>query len=273
MTAPTDPREPAQIARQLAARLAARTDLPKPADAALDRLDALLTRRPADADQEHRALIAAYAAGAKDTETNRLAAAEATAFRRTVAWSAACDEIGGDVLREIKRDRDRIIEDLRPAAVTCIDRLTAAAVLADRDISLYIRDGQVGEAKTLADAGSVLTEWTELVKLRDAVAQSRDLFGPRVEDHRDVRWWKDPTPMDPARKPGTVDVIDYVLFNIRGGGQLWWPTIDEAIEQASVLQARHDATEAKRRADRQSSSASTHIRTDEHRGAPVAMTG
>jgi|SRR5690625_4178326 len=192
--------------------------------AALDALDALHPEEPrADA------VDVAYAAGDPDG-AHTAALQQLTYEARRQAWHRAQKAASAAVLESVITHRDTIHEQLRTHADKLIARLEAAAAVEDIGLDRLLRDGREQDAKTVADAPWCESELKRLYALRDMrLRRPRETYGTRLVD---TGMWRDPR---------TVRGTTTLLAGLRAGGELWFPTIEDAAAAASPIQAELDA--------------------------------
>lgn len=200
--------------------------IPAPIAVALAALIKHQDRQPQPVDHGHVRKL--YADGAPDkTITEALAYAVAYNDRRN-AWTQARADLGVAVHRAILNHADDIHPQLADLADRHIDHLTRAAHL-DEPLVGLVRDGRTDDAQLLATADVAATH---LAKLYDI--NIGHLTPPGTEltvGHYTATQWQDPETVRGKDKGETLWAA--WRAGIRAGGQLWYPTWDQALNTAT----------------------------------------
>jgi len=182
---------------------------------------------------------------AKPADLIILAATVSTLGSRRDAFGAALRAAAADGLRLIAEETADIVEALRPAAEGHLDIIRWFAQEGSPDVSALVRAHRTDDAQKAATAPLAYADWQALVKMR------RDLSGKRF-DWSKAGTWSNPEHVAEAMayKKQLVG-LDHFTAAIRAGGQLWWPTMDQAAEvSARVVDAEDKANAEEVRIDR-----------------------
>ncbi|TWS20644.1 hypothetical protein FK529_04690 [Tsukamurella asaccharolytica] len=203
--------------------------LPDPvldAVAALDQVDAA---RPEQPDPGAVAQLIADGAPAKTVT----AALEASALHgaHLSAWQQARQITGRRVTTAILDHASELHAALAEQADTAIAILEADAHI-DKPLAELVRTGETDAARTVAGADHA-------AELLDSLGTVRDLWLKPLGSTHDASGvncgtWRDPRALD-GRLHGATTPREVFRMGIRAGGQLWFPTVDEARAAAEKI--------------------------------------
>lgn len=180
--------------------------------AVLERLEKPLQQPP------RRALRDALIDGADLAELQAIALAELTAPAIENARLAARGHAAEAVMDAIEDSAASIHKQLAERAAGAIAKLKAAADVGDVPLDRLLRDGRTEDAQFVAVAEVTAGELDRLYTLRDR------LLWNKTRPVRDVSRWTD------DRYAGCAFVD-----GLRRGGELWFPTKDEAVQHGRQL--------------------------------------
>lgn len=211
-------------------------------DAAVDVLDRVEAGLPPE--PSPTALHDAVLAGADAEHLDGLVLKELGHSRIRAAYAQAKLSAAVQVLRAVIADRHELHPHLAERAAECIDTLKQCASI-DAPLDSLIRSGRTGDAKALADKELAGRELAELFQLRDIH------LTPEGIDARpagvDCTQWVNPGKV--SHLHGDTPADRYVN-GLRRGGELHYPTPEQAAELAAPIAAEL-AEAAERRRERQ----------------------
>lgn len=209
--------------------------------------EAVLTRiensRPAEPPAD--AIRHAILDGADQATLDRLVLAELGHTRLAAEHQQARIDAAARVLAAIRADDDgHIFEQLKTLADKAIEHLDAVNALDTVDVMALVRAGNHRGAQLVAETETVATELEVLFELRDFLAGGLDRL--RL-GHVDCSRWKDADRLGRGATPA-----ERFLDGLAQGNEIYFPTKEEAIEQARPTfertQAKADETAAIRKA-------------------------
>jgi hypothetical protein len=198
-------------------------DLPEDASHWVQRLTELRANRPEAPPRNAVATLIVDEAQAADID--QAIAAHLGNSHRVQQHSEAESIAGQRALTAIRADRDRLHSELRFTADQIIERLHQAAAI-DESITDLTRARRVDEAHVLACANS------DAVEPRDAY-QLRDNYLTPPGSHWSTGWWdcgwySNPWDIGNGNADHDRTLWGALRANIRAGGRLWFPTLEEA---------------------------------------------
>lgn len=200
----------------------------------LDRIEA--TPIP---DPSPHAIHDAVLDGADLDELNGIALHQLAHSRVRDGWAQARLTAAIEVLNTLMAARDELHAQLAPLAEDHIEKLTKIANLGEVRLDELIRNGRTDDARLLADKELIATQLDKLFQFRDAILTpvSLDARPEGVDCSR----WRNPRKV---RNLHPTTVTDGFIAGIQRGGQLWYPSADEAAAAAEPI-----AAELRREAD------------------------
>lgn len=182
----------------------------------------------------HNAVAELVADAAKPAVIDAAVAAHVGQNHRIMAHDIAVNIVGRRVLDALLADRDRIHAALAVIANEAIDRLHRAAAL-EQSISELTRQRRSDEAHLLACADTDAETLRRLFVIRD------EYLTPASEKWS-TGWWNCATYSNPwdVKNPSPREETVWEVFRaeIRAGGQLWFPTIEEARAASQAREPR-----------------------------------
>jgi hypothetical protein len=170
-----------------------------------------------------RALRDALIGGADLAGLQDIALADITAQPIETARLAARNHAAMLALDAVEASADQIHGQLAKLAQGAISKLKAAADVGDVPLDRLLRDGRAEDAQFIAVAEVTASELDRLYTLRD-----RLLWG-KTRPVRDVSRWTD------DRYAGST-----FIDSLRRGGELWFPTKDQAMRRAAEIAQADD---------------------------------
>lgn len=206
--------------------------------AVLDRIEAAPIPDPSP-----RAIHDAVLDGASLDELDAIALRQLTHSRVRDGWAQARLTAAIEVLSAIMAARDELHAQLAPLAEEHIEKLTKIAGLGEVRLDELIRNSRTDDARLLADKELIGTELHELFQFRDTFLTPVSL--DTTPEGVDCSVWRNPRKV---RNLHPTTVTDGFIAGIQRGGQLWYPSADEAAAAAAPIAAelRREA-DAKRR--------------------------
>lgn len=221
--------------------------IPNAVTAAVELLDRIVAARPSPPDpQTVRDLILDEA---KPAAIDKALLNQVAAQHHRNAWAQAVEVADRRVLAAILDHREHLHAALREQAETIIDRILRCAPITE-PLAELIRQGRRDDADSVALLDGDAVELSNLYRVRDQyLTPGRDATERRaaydVGGYRcDV--WRDPDRVEHVPRQATVS--GGYLEGIRAGGQLWFPTVEEAREAAQPLFAAWQAEQQAARA-------------------------
>lgn len=182
----------------------------------------------------HNAVAELVADAAKPAVIDAAVAAHVGQNHRIIQHDVALNISGRRVLDALLADRDRIHATLAVIANEVIDRLHRAAAV-DESITELAKQRRNDEATVLACIDSDAETLRRLFVIRD------EYLTPASEKWS-TGWWSCATYSNPwdVKNPSPREETVWELFRaeIRAGGQLWFPTIEEARAASQVREPR-----------------------------------
>lgn len=174
---------------------------------------------------------------AKPADLIILAATVSTMGSRRESWGGALRGAGAAGLRAIAEEVGDIVEALRPAAEGHLAIIRWYAEEGSPDVSALVREHRTDDAQKAATAPLAYADWQALVKMR------RDLSG-RTDLWTRSGVWANPEHVatEMAYKKQLVG-LDWITAAVRAGGQLWWPTIEQAAAVTVRVSEAEDAAQ------------------------------
>lgn len=162
-----------------------------------------------------------------------LTAAEvSTLGSRSEAWRQSWISTASAGLAAISDETAQIVEALRPAAEAHLEVLRWYAALDVTDVSLLLRDRRTEDAQKAAAAPVAFGKWEVLMSVRATVS--------RFDWSRCGRW-SNPEHVATELEGSRLTGLDLMLAGVRAGGQIWWPTLEQATEVTARIIAAEDA--------------------------------
>jgi hypothetical protein len=204
----------------------------------LDRIEAELPPEPAVT-----AIHDAVLAGADRDQLDALVVYELGSHRIRTAYAQATLTAALGVLGAIMDSRDDLHAQLAELAENAITTLTRIADIGDVSLDVLIRGGRHDDARQVAERDIAGQELHALYEFRDLYLTPGGPAAMRLGTV-DASRWRDPEAVD--HKLHGDSVTARYLAGLRGGGTLWYPTVEEAVEAARPLydMLTRDAKEA-----------------------------
>lgn len=199
--------------------------LPRQATTAHAALTAHETRAP----QPTISVRDLYVNNATDKSINEALAYNATHNDRRNAWTQARADLGIATIRALINNADELHPQLASLAKPIIENITAAAQLND-GLTALVRDGRTKDAELLAHAEHHTTQLEHLYALYADYCTPPDIeteFGGYTATH-----WSNPRTVHGHDKGDTQ--WEAWRAGIRAGGQLWYPTWQQAADTANA---------------------------------------
>lgn len=201
-------------------------DLPDDAQRWVQRLQDLRENPPQQAPHNHVATLIADAA--KASEIDKAIAYQAGQAHRIQQHAFSQNIVGARALESILADRDRLHDEIAITADEAIDRLHQAAALTE-NITDLTRQRRTDEAHLLACAASDAEDLRAAYYLRDHYLTPT---GAKWE----TGWWSCAQVRNPwdVKHPNPEDSTQWAIWRatIRSGGQLWFPTWEQATAES-----------------------------------------
>jgi hypothetical protein len=168
------------------------------------------------------------------------------AHQLTAAWAQAATEAAHRALSAILAERADLHAQLKIQADEAIEKLGRLATI-DVGLDTLIREGRTDDARLLADRDVIAGDLFALYELRDLALMPGTVRNARA-GHIDATRWRNPDVVQ-HRISGS-SAADGYISGIRGGGILWFPAAEEALEAAQPLYSMWlEAEEARRQRD------------------------
>ena len=234
----------ADSAYRLRAILAALNDrnitLPDPVNVAVQRHQAVVSNTPAP--QPLSALRDAIIDGAGPEELGGILLADLGSARLLAAHNEALTHTAHTALEQLLIHRDPVHAQLAQRANELIAKLHATAVI-DVPINTLIREGRHEDAKLVADVDHSAAELNALFDLRDHHLVPGG-FRTLTVGHINCARWRNAPDIDGYLRGG---ITDGFLSGLRAGGDLWYPTAEEAIAAAQTYWDDYVVVETERK--------------------------
>ncbi|SIA00067.1 Uncharacterised protein [Mycobacteroides abscessus subsp. abscessus] len=205
--------------------------------AELDRIEAEVPRQA-----EPNTIRDAIVNGADSDAINALVLAELGFTRLRSAYMQAVQVAGGRALKAFHIERDNLHAALKVLAEHAITHLEKVAALDGATLEELVRAGRHDDAQALAEVEVVGTELAALYTIRDDYLTPGGLRAARVGDV-DCTQWRDPQIAGRYARVDRSVAANFVAV-LRNGGELWFPTAEEAVEAAGPIHAEAKAAAA-----------------------------
>lgn len=193
----------------------------------LDRIEAELPPEPAVT-----AMHDAVLAGADRDQLDALVLDELGSHRIRTAYAQATLTAAVRVLGAIMDSRDDLHAQLAELADKTITTLTKVADIGEVSLDVLIRAGRHDDARLVAERDIAGPELHALYEFRDLFLTPGGPAAMRLGPV-DASQWRDPEAVDHKLHGDTVTAR--YLAGLRGGGQLWYPTVEKAVQAAQPL--------------------------------------
>lgn len=211
--------------------------------AVLDRIEATAPQK-----QDGKTIRNLIVAGADRDDIDRALLRDATHAKHVSEHAQARVIAAYNVMTAICDDRDALHAALELHATEVIGQLTAVAELGSSNtLDKLVSEGRHKEAEALVAAASNAAELDNLYETRDHYLTPPG-YGYGVGAIDCGRWVDPRVGAHFANTSAGMKRSEYFLYVIRSGGELWFPTAEEAVQRAREVHAEIDA-QNKRRGD------------------------
>lgn len=232
---------PFQLNRILDAFKQRRIAMPKPVTAAVAVFERITKETPTE--PSPTALRDVILAGGDAEAIGSALLFDLGTNRLSSAWSQAANEAAGRAINEIQKQREPLHAALAKQATTLIEQLERLAGI-DQPLDSLIRSGDTEGARLVADRDLIANDLHACYQLRDEALFVGTIRAAQVGGF-DASRWRNIDKISSHIHGGSL--AEQFISGVKGGGRLWFPTLEQAVEAATAMWDSFAVAEAKRK--------------------------